>query len=549
MCTPSRLFLIWFILMDTVQLVFGGNFLAHRRWTKMDGLPDQSIYAVTEDRFGFLLLGTSRGLCRFNGTNFHQYGLEEGLPENTIIELYQASDALWVAFDSGEIYRQIDNTFTPYRVPNVSNSVRILAIEKDHLGELWGLDDKGILYRFRDGFSISLQDVRQPRDWSQVQLLAHDKLGLLAVFGGCLYRIENDHAEAVEEWASNIVISISESGDGGLWIETHQEILLWDAMNGDFSHKIGEIMNARPHRLHEWDNGALVAGTTLNGLYIIQRDGSYMHIGDEIIGKGAVTRLFCDASNALWIVTRNSGITRIGSSAFDYLTPPEELLASPIRSVSKSDEGGIWVGTAGDGLYHYSNGVWNSEPILSGLVRGHMTAVYEDSNRRLWTGFWGEGLFFREPNGKIERLARDFNHSDRVYCIYESSDGTIWITTSRGLLQYSNGNAIWHDVSSGLPNSCTELIDEDSKGRIWFTIKDHGIAYWEKGSIFNYPIDSISGEGGILGFCIDQFDRLWIATDQGHLLLHEVNASTTRKINSNFGIFTSIREDLSGNLC
>src|SRR4051812_18688232 len=42
----------------------------HRIWQAQPGLPQSSIYAVTQSRSGFLWLGTESGIVRFDGVRF-----------------------------------------------------------------------------------------------------------------------------------------------------------------------------------------------------------------------------------------------------------------------------------------------------------------------------------------------------------------------------------------------------------------------------------------------------------------------------------------------
>jgi ligand-binding sensor domain-containing protein len=54
-----------------------------RTWDTSDGLPQNTINAMVQTRDGFLWVGTSGGLARFDGVRFRTFGLEDGLRSAT----------------------------------------------------------------------------------------------------------------------------------------------------------------------------------------------------------------------------------------------------------------------------------------------------------------------------------------------------------------------------------------------------------------------------------------------------------------------------------
>ena len=67
--------------------------LVHQRWTKDEGLPQNSVTAALQSRQGPVWLGTQEGLVRFDGVRFHTYRTERypGLVSNDITSLYEGA--------------------------------------------------------------------------------------------------------------------------------------------------------------------------------------------------------------------------------------------------------------------------------------------------------------------------------------------------------------------------------------------------------------------------------------------------------------------------
>src|SRR5882757_7781337 len=68
-----------------------------RSWQTEDGLPQNTINALLQTRDGFLWVGTSGGLARFDGVRFRKFGLQDGLRSVRISTLAEDKQgALWI---------------------------------------------------------------------------------------------------------------------------------------------------------------------------------------------------------------------------------------------------------------------------------------------------------------------------------------------------------------------------------------------------------------------------------------------------------------------
>src|SRR6188768_1767160 len=73
-----------------------------KTYTISDGLPSTYIYCIYQDEKGYLWIGTPRGLSRFDGQHFVNYGLAEGLPYAEVDAIYSDhKHRLWVGTRRG----------------------------------------------------------------------------------------------------------------------------------------------------------------------------------------------------------------------------------------------------------------------------------------------------------------------------------------------------------------------------------------------------------------------------------------------------------------
>ena len=80
-----------------------------------DGLAGSTVYCITQDKQGFIWVGTETGVSRFDGTHFHNYTTKDGLPDVEVLEMFGDSRGrVWMApfrksicyYFEGKIYNQ-----------------------------------------------------------------------------------------------------------------------------------------------------------------------------------------------------------------------------------------------------------------------------------------------------------------------------------------------------------------------------------------------------------------------------------------------------------
>ena len=75
---------------------------ASKLYNVNDGLPASSVYNVYQDKYHYLWISTSAGICRFDGREFINYGVADGLQSPGVgAALQDSHERLWVATVAG----------------------------------------------------------------------------------------------------------------------------------------------------------------------------------------------------------------------------------------------------------------------------------------------------------------------------------------------------------------------------------------------------------------------------------------------------------------
>src|SRR4051812_35339356 len=101
----GQLALLAFVCMDLQALDRGKAITQYTRtvWRQEQGLPQDTVRAISQTHDGFLWLGTNEGLVRFDGYDFVRFTKADGsLPGNTVGKLIvdRAGD-LWIGTFDG----------------------------------------------------------------------------------------------------------------------------------------------------------------------------------------------------------------------------------------------------------------------------------------------------------------------------------------------------------------------------------------------------------------------------------------------------------------
>src|SRR3984885_10233145 len=110
----------------------------HSSWTARDGLRGVvSALAQTDD--GFLWVGTTEGLYRFDGMTFEAYKPETGnFPATGIMTLEAAPDGLWIGYLSGGVSVLKDGRLKNYSERDGLPISRVRSIVPTGGGKVWG---------------------------------------------------------------------------------------------------------------------------------------------------------------------------------------------------------------------------------------------------------------------------------------------------------------------------------------------------------------------------------------------------------------------------
>ena len=107
-------------------------------YTVEDGLPSNTIYDIYRDSKGFLWVATDKGIARYNGIKFETFSTFNGLPDNEIFFFQEDHyGRIWLGTYNGALCYYQNDTFhtaanTPFlKLPVKTSFIKYINVEKD----------------------------------------------------------------------------------------------------------------------------------------------------------------------------------------------------------------------------------------------------------------------------------------------------------------------------------------------------------------------------------------------------------------------------------
>lgn len=190
--------------------------------------------------------------------------------------------------------------------------------------------------------------------------------------------------------------------------------------------------------------------------------------------------------NDLWIATYDNGIFVIDlinekvKNHFCAQNPKDGLKNNFVFTFLKAKNGVIYIGTT-MGLYKY-NKIENRLDFIKNLAPFTLIqSLYEDQQGYLWIGTLGSGLFlYDQKNNNVRHFNFDPEDkhslgSDYITSIFEDSRNQIWLTTAGNgfcRLNREDYSFMRYNSGKGISSRITCGMLEDGQGFLWISSTD-----------------------------------------------------------------------------
>lgn len=479
------------------------------------------VTAIGQDTDGFVWLGSTQGLYRYDGYELTEYSAanSSGLTHNHIRAIHvDHKGVLWVGTSDGLL--QLDtgtDLFVKTKIENAGSAkLYIYDIHEDMSGRLWIASSQGLYFAnlSREFSQATLQYEGNP---GSVRAIVHDEdndiwigteqAGVFKLSGGTIFRkleaIGAQESSVTEAYVREIVAD----QHGDIWVATYG-----------------------------------------NGLFRINADSLSVNeiLATDSLASNTVRALLIDSDGDLWV--GSDGGLQKWNFRKGVLDPPiayeSTVHVSPVENMVyelyQDDADLLWVGSySGVSVADpYSQGFGYSD--LSGLKADDLVSDFVEKNQSevLITTYSGLALWNHEKDTLID-LDLEFDGEPRFTTAVIGYDGEIWVGSfDDGLYQIRpNGQIIQHENEPGNQlsishNGITDLLITDDR-YLWVSTFGGGVNRIDlnTGLLKRYP-DPLNPEGSFPDLRCRQLvapaeNQLWVATeDEGIVMLNRTTGET-----------------------
>lgn len=524
-------------------------------WQVENGLPQNSVTCITQTRDGYLWLGTSNGLARFDGVRFVTFRSTDtpGLRNNRIQCLGEdRQGVLWIGTDGGGLVRREHGQFVSLSAKEGLSSDRVTCLAEDHDGQLWVGTASG-LNRLDQGRFVSFFTLNGLPEDSITALLPHrDGLwagtsrGLARFRAGRWARVNLNFPPSPEgvSWLRESQGSLWGAGPSGLWCvgipgnETHGELIhhgpvcsLAETTKGEiwFGSAAGRLFRLGRNRadveemarlgsavlaLQEDREGNLWAGTAGDGLYRLKPRQLRVIRAPEGVSPEEVLALSESPAGKVWLVTGTRGIQVWEEETWRVFLPRGLPESASARTVAGDESSGLWIGTQGDGLLRWEQGRLQGWSQREGLSDSVIEALCSDGRAGLWVATRNGGLNHWQA-GEVSRVHTPWGFTGNFACVLARDHlGRLWIGTSGdGLFCYSNGVYTAFTTHAGLPHNVVHaLLPEENL--VWVGTAG-GLARIQGNAVKAFTQKDGLPEEAMVQLQADDAGNLWVGTTRG----------------------------------
>ena len=505
----------------TENIVFSFPPFKHGTWknyTYLDGLKDNYINSIYQDREGFLWFGTSdSGVSRYDGEKFVNFTTDEGLASNSIRAIYEDKTGhLWFGTWGVGVSRYDGEKFINFTTDDGLVFDYVAAIHQDREGYVWFGTNDGVSRYDGEKFINFTTDEGLVSNF--VRAIYEDKAGHLWVgtweVGVSRYDGEKFINFTMDEGlVSNSVGAIHQDREGYIWFGTNGGVSRYDGEKFiNFTTDEGLASNF-VGAIHQDREGYIWFGT----------DGGVSRYDGEkfinfTIGKGhasnVVGAIHQDRGGYIWFGTLGNGLSQYDSSGVINFTTADGLVSNLVYAIYQDREGYIWFGTRG-GISRYDGEKFINFTTDAGLIHDFVNSIYQDREDYIWFGTQ-DGVSRYDGEKFVNFTINEGLPVNSVWAIHQDREGYIWFGTSGGgVSQYDGEKFVNFTTDDGLAQNYVNAIYQDREGFLWFGTIARGISRYDGDRFVNFTTDDGLASNSIWAIHEDKAGHLWFGTTSG----------------------------------
>lgn len=501
-----------------------------------DGLHDGLVRSITQDKYGYMWIGTVGALNRFDGKNVQHF---TNIPGDTTSPYAgqprsihtDAKGDVWIGYEMGLLHYQYKSS-TFKRIPALKDHY-ILFINHITDSLLLLSTNRGFVrYNTRSGVAFNYTKSLLP----QYAFLHNNTVNTVTVKNGIVYMATNKGLVLFNLLADQLTVITNPSlnGMGFRYIAV-------DKTNNIWLGTYGQLQLAKLHADHTTVEvfDSFLSGKTLN------------------IRPDNVNGILCDSKNKIWVITSVDGLLEYDALKHSFIKHVHDnnFISSPsvnfLSSIYEDRDGTIWLGAVDFGVNYFVPGKNLFQTVLpftdklDERQRAVGRAVTEDKEGNLWMGTHDGVSRYNRQTGvytvwRNEPGQQPLLYTNVVRSMLCDAANNVWIGTASGVNRYNATTKQMEFIPPAqLPLGFYNSINKDKSGHVWFCTNDTASLYWY--SEAEKKFDNICRHPVLKKYCRfapasyvleDSKQRIWISFARNGVVMWDKKTDRIRQYSS-----------------
>ena len=474
--------------------------------TEQQGLGNNTINEIHQDKRGFLWIGTDIGITRYDGNFFQTYNLSnpKGREPISVNNIEETQDKyLWIKYEEGIItcFDKIQEKFLPIQwengikqedvkqiyssgdtlyaimpdglymlnVKSTGKTIELnrqVLIQNKRLNMVLGSQDHVLFLTERNGQFIAFNvqtkksDVIETQSWG----ITPDEINHTYIY--------NNHLFICGQFEGIICYGLKEKSFRRITISNNQSDYKQPSINEICYLKDNQFAISNKRFIYELK---FEQPDYLHTNYDISRKVQYERQFEQLI-RNRISRLYYDKDNhVLWIGTNGNGLIRQNiSHTYAYPIQLQENIYH-INNIVQDAQGFIWLGTRKHGILKSTQAELSQETQFVNWNKADQDDSYhlqKDRNGYIWIG--SENGIIQKFNPSTQELT-DIALPDTILkqdvCVtnlFMNSRNRLWIATEKSIGIYDENINQWLVFKHYIPQyGKVKCIVEDAEGTMW----------------------------------------------------------------------------------
>ena len=472
------------------------------------------IRGMVEDRHGDLWFATEHGVVRYDGKNWTTYLEEDGLAGPRVFALLEDSQqVMWFATSDG-VSRFDGETWRTFTSADGLVADWIWSIYEDRQGRLWFGGTNGVTRLDGETFTSFTVDDGVPLYGEVLDMLVDRRGAMWFTTTVAALRLDEDGwtmysmlDNEQEDIAGLIINQLMEDSAGNLWFVSTAGVSRYDGMTWTIYTSSDGLANDWSSAILEDGAGGLWFGTEGG---VTRYDETWLtYTMEDGLAQNAVSAVLEDGTGQLWVATAE------GVSRFDGSTWMTYLDGNYISGMARDQAGDMWFGGSGIGLIRYDGEEWIRYTAADGyLVNDRIRELMVDRAGNLWVATDGGTTRF-DGHTWTTFTREDGAIGNKANALLEDSSGRIWLGTTDGLSCLDGDGWTSHTAADGLAEDVVFALEEGPHGDIWVGTMGGGVSRFDGESWSTYTVGSGLEHNVVTAIHRDRLGTLWIGTMGG----------------------------------